>query len=40
MNAASKMNHVQIGEGMSHDTGEGPPERFVKQATPYLGWRG
>jgi hypothetical protein len=40
MNAASKMNHIQIGEGMSHDTGERPPERFVKQATPYLGWRG
>lgn len=38
MNADSGMNYVQIGEGMSHDTGERPPERFVKQATPYVGW--
>ncbi|HVV92708.1 MAG TPA: VOC family protein [Hyphomicrobiales bacterium] len=40
MNAESGMNYVQIGEGMVHDTGAPPPERFVKQATPYLGWPG
>jgi catechol 2,3-dioxygenase-like lactoylglutathione lyase family enzyme len=38
MNAQSRFNHIQIGEGMSYDTGEKPPERFVKQATPIVGW--
>ncbi|MBA1242601.1 VOC family protein [Pseudomonas japonica] len=37
MNARSKFNHIQIGEGMSHDTGEAPPERFTKQASPIVG---
>lgn len=36
MNAASATNYIQIGAGMQHDTGEKPPERFVKQATPYI----
>jgi hypothetical protein len=35
----SAFNHIPIGAGMEHDTGEKPPERFTKQATPYLGWR-
>lgn len=34
MNAHSHFNSVRIGEGMAHDSGEKPPERFVKQATP------
>jgi hypothetical protein len=38
MNATSRFNRIQIGEGMSYDTGEKPPERFVKQATPIVGW--
>ncbi|HUO23888.1 MAG TPA: VOC family protein [Caulobacteraceae bacterium] len=38
MNASSGMGYIQIGEGMTHDTGEKPPERFTKQATPYVGW--
>ena len=38
MNAQSRFNHIQIGEGMSYDTGEKPPERFVKQATPIVVW--
>jgi catechol 2,3-dioxygenase-like lactoylglutathione lyase family enzyme len=38
MNASSGMNYVQIGEGMVHDTGDKPPERFTKQATPYVDW--
>jgi len=33
MNARSAFNRIQIGEGMSHDSGEKPPERFVKQAS-------
>ncbi|MDR5825984.1 VOC family protein [Caballeronia sp. LZ043] len=38
MNAHSKFNRIQIGEGMSYDTGERPPERFVKQTTPVVPW--
>ncbi|WP_198017962.1 VOC family protein [Burkholderia sp. WSM2230] len=38
MNAQSRFNHIQIGEGMSYDTGEKPPERFVKQATQIVAW--
>jgi catechol 2,3-dioxygenase-like lactoylglutathione lyase family enzyme len=38
MNAASAMNVVKIGEGMTHDTGDRPPARFVTQATPYAPW--
>ncbi|GAA3611832.1 VOC family protein [Nonomuraea rosea] len=34
LNADSKFNRVRIGEGMSYDTGERPPRRFVEQATP------
>jgi catechol 2,3-dioxygenase-like lactoylglutathione lyase family enzyme len=34
LNAASKFNRIPIGEGMSYDTGEKPPRRFVEQATP------
>jgi catechol 2,3-dioxygenase-like lactoylglutathione lyase family enzyme len=34
----SGFNRIKIGEGMEHDTGEKPPERFTKQASPYLGW--
>ncbi|SDV50602.1 VOC family protein [Chitinasiproducens palmae] len=36
LNAKSKFNRIKIGEGMSHDTGERPSERFVKQATPIV----
>lgn len=36
MNASSKFNRIQIGEGMAHDTGEKPSERFVKQASPII----
>lgn len=36
MNAHSHFNSVRIGEGMAHDSGEKPPERFVKQATPIV----
>lgn len=36
MNADSAFNLVQIGAGMVHDSGERPPERFVKQASPIL----
>lgn len=39
MNAESGANSVKIGSGMAHDTGEKPPERFTKQATPFLPWR-
>lgn len=39
MTAKSRFNHIQIGEGMSYDTGEKPPERFVKQATPIVAWQ-
>ncbi|MDR5794945.1 VOC family protein [Caballeronia sp. LZ008] len=38
MNASSRFNRIQIGEGMSYDTGERPPERFVKQVTPIVPW--
>lgn len=38
LNASSRFNRIQIGEGMSYDTGEKPPERFVKQATPIVEW--
>jgi catechol 2,3-dioxygenase-like lactoylglutathione lyase family enzyme len=38
MNAQSRFNRIQIGEGMTHDTGEKPPERFVKQASPIVAW--
>lgn len=34
LTASSKFNRIRIGEGMSHDTGEKPPRRFVEQATP------
>ena len=37
MNAASGMNYVQIGEGMSHDSDK-PPERFTKHASPFVDW--
>lgn len=40
MTAKSKFNRIQIGEGMSYDTGEKPPERFVKQASPIVAWPG
>jgi catechol 2,3-dioxygenase-like lactoylglutathione lyase family enzyme len=36
MNVHSRFNHIQIGPGMVHDSGERPPERFVKQASPIL----
>jgi catechol 2,3-dioxygenase-like lactoylglutathione lyase family enzyme len=36
MNAHSSFNEIQIGAGMVHDSGEKPPERFVKQASPIL----
>lgn len=36
MNAQSGFNQIQIGPGMVHDSGERPPERFVKQASPIL----
>ncbi len=36
LNAASRFNQIQIGPGMQHDSGERPPERFVRQATPIL----
>lgn len=38
MSSDSGMGYVKIGEGMSHDTGDKPPERFTKQASPYLHW--
>lgn len=38
MNAESGSNSVKIGSGMAHDTGEKPPERFTKQATPFVPW--
>jgi catechol 2,3-dioxygenase-like lactoylglutathione lyase family enzyme len=37
MNEKSGFNQVRIGDGMTHDTGEKPPERFVKQASPIVG---
>jgi catechol 2,3-dioxygenase-like lactoylglutathione lyase family enzyme len=40
MNASSRFNHIQIGEGMTHDTGEAPPPRFVRQASPIVAWPG
>ncbi|MDM0075855.1 VOC family protein [Variovorax sp. J2P1-59] len=36
MNDKSRFNEIQIGSGMVHDSGERPPERFVKQASPIL----
>jgi catechol 2,3-dioxygenase-like lactoylglutathione lyase family enzyme len=36
LDAASKFNRIPIGEGMSYDTGEKPPRRFVEQATPVV----
>jgi hypothetical protein len=38
LNANSKFNRIQIGAGMSYDTGEKPPQRFVEQATPMVGF--
>lgn len=38
MVANSQFNAIPIGPGMQHDTGDKPPERFTKQASPYLGW--
>lgn len=40
MNARSGFNKVRIGPGMAHDSGEKPPERFVKQASPIRAWMG
>jgi catechol 2,3-dioxygenase-like lactoylglutathione lyase family enzyme len=39
MNASSRFNRIRIGEGMSYDTGEAPPKRFVEQATPIVAMR-
>ncbi|HEY1607983.1 MAG TPA: VOC family protein [Paraburkholderia sp.] len=39
MTAKSRFNPIRIGDGMSYDTGEKPPERFVKQATPLVAWQ-
>jgi catechol 2,3-dioxygenase-like lactoylglutathione lyase family enzyme len=36
LNAGSAFNRVRIGEGMSYDTGEAPPKRFVEQASPLV----
>jgi catechol 2,3-dioxygenase-like lactoylglutathione lyase family enzyme len=36
MNEQSGFNQIRIGDGMTHDTGEKPPERFVKQASPIV----
>jgi len=36
MNASSRFNEIKIGSGMVHDSGEKPPERFVKQASPII----
>jgi catechol 2,3-dioxygenase-like lactoylglutathione lyase family enzyme len=38
MDANSKFNSIRIGEGMSHDSGEKPSERFVKQVSPIQAW--
>lgn len=38
MNAESRFNRININEGMSYDSGEKPPERFVKQASPIVAW--
>lgn len=38
MTAASRFNRIRIGDGMSYDTGEKPPERFVKQASAVVPW--
>lgn len=38
MNAHSKFNSIRIGDGMAHDSGEKPSERFVKQVSPVTGW--
>lgn len=39
MTSKSRFNPIRIGDGMSYDTGEKPPERFVKQATPLVAWQ-
>lgn len=36
MNVRSRFNEIRIGSGMVHDSGERPPERFVKQCSPIL----
>ncbi|VCU69043.1 Glyoxalase/Bleomycin resistance protein/Dioxygenase superfamily protein [Pigmentiphaga humi] len=36
MNVHSSSNEIKIGSGMAHDSGERPPERFVKQCSPIL----
>lgn len=38
MVAGSRFNQVRIGDGMVHDSGEKPPERFVKQASAIRAW--
>ena len=39
MNVRSRFNRIRIGEGMSYDTGEAPPKRFVEQASPIVAQR-
>jgi len=39
LTASSKFNRIRIGEGMSYDTGEKPPRRFVEQASPLVAAR-
>ena len=36
MTEQSAFNRIRIGEGMSYDYGERPPERFVKQSSPLV----
>jgi catechol 2,3-dioxygenase-like lactoylglutathione lyase family enzyme len=38
MNMHSRFNKTRIGEGLQHDSGEKPSERFVKQASPLQPW--
>lgn len=38
LNASSAFNRIKIGEGMSYDTGEAPPKRFVEQASALVGF--
>jgi catechol 2,3-dioxygenase-like lactoylglutathione lyase family enzyme len=38
MNRHSRFNSIRIGDGMAHDSGEKPPERFVRQSTPIVPW--
>jgi catechol 2,3-dioxygenase-like lactoylglutathione lyase family enzyme len=40
MNAGSKFNYIQIGEGMSYDSGEKPSKRFTTQASQIVAWSG